>query len=142
MIAYLGTEDDRKKMIKRFEDYDLANGCLVFKIDKVSKKRSDAQNRLYWLWLDLIRQHIYVTTSKIFSQQDIHEWFKDEFLPKQPIVISGKTKHVAPSTTRLKVKDMHDYLEQIDIYCASKLDFILPTPDELCVEGTGYRDAS
>ena len=42
------------------------------------------------------------------------------------------------STTKLKVGEMKDYLEQIDIF-VSEYGIMLPRPEDLYLESMGYK---
>lgn len=102
------------------------------------KNRSVSQNRLYWLWVNEIKDHIERTQGKVFSTDDIHEWFKDELLPQHVIEINGKAKKAIKSTSALTTKEFTEYLEKIDWYCSDNLGLNLPHPLDLYYESVGY----
>jgi uncharacterized membrane-anchored protein YitT (DUF2179 family) len=94
-----------------FKEYPDADKAIIeIKDDKES--RSVKQNRLYWEWVSVIGGELGYT--------------KDE------------THVMLRSTTKLKVKEFKDYLEQIDILM-SEYGIILPRPEDLYYESMGIK---
>jgi len=117
-------------------------------IQPAKRKRSLAQNRLYWKWVSQWAEH----TGD--SEQRAHHIFKYKFLvtifyrdDAQYAAMCDSVKvlksmdrehydkisaHVIrqTSTTDASVKQMTDYLDQIERYCYAN-DFTLTIPDEL-----------
>lgn len=98
-------------------------------IEEYRKKRSLDQNALYWKWLTIIRDHIRDTIGAVYTTDDLHEWFRDTFLGKRQIKFKDRTLVVPRSTTSLNVQEMTDYLNNIEMYCADRLNLILPTQE-------------
>ena len=92
--------------------------------------RSLSQNNLYWKWLDLIRLHIADSTGKIFSAEELAEWFKGKFLPARIIELDGEAIPYRRTTTKLNTADMAAYLDSIDRYCVQSLGLYLPQPGQ------------
>ena len=89
--------------------------------------RSLDQNALYWKWLSTIKEHIYETTGQTFVEDDLHDYYREQFLPVIRKTI-GKTEiKRLTSTTKLKVADMAEYLTKIDERCITKMGLMLPT---------------
>lgn len=91
-------------------------------------KRTLAQNNLYWMWMTEISKHVFFSTGKRFSPEDIHEWFKDQFLGKRAVQINGITTIVTRSTTKLKIPEFTEYLQRIEHYARDELDLQLTHP--------------
>lgn len=100
-------------------------------------KRSLAQNRLMWKWIDEIRLHIADSTGQLWSSDDIHEWLKDQFLPAKVVEIDGKPAKARKSTAALNTREFTEYLEQIEMYCADRLGLLLTHPSVLYYEAMG-----
>lgn len=98
-------------------------------IEDYRKKRSLDQNALYWLWMTVIRDHIRDTIGSVYTTDDLHEWFRDAFLGKRTIEFKDRALVVPRSTTTLNVQEMTDYLNNIEMYCADRLNLILPIPE-------------
>jgi len=99
--------------------------------------RSVAQNRLLWMWYGEIREHLAETTGEQYQNEDLHEFFKDKFLDRRPMVIKGDARIVHGSTAQLNVSDMSEYLNRLDIYCADELGLQLTHPDDMWHEAMG-----
>lgn len=75
-------------------------------------KRSLSQNSYYWVFVTIIARE----TGN--NEDELHEFFKQKFLPMKKIVLRGKdtTEHVftrLTSTTELNKVDFGDYLTKI-----------------------------
>jgi hypothetical protein len=101
------------------------------------KRRSLAQNSLYWKWVDAIRLHIIDSTGKRFSKDEVHEWLAAEFLPTRVVEIAGKAKATRTSTARLSTKEMVGYLEAIEHWAGADLQCYLEHPADLWLEAMG-----
>ena len=81
--------------------------------------RSREQNAYLWgVVYPTIQKAIRDSRGEYYSTDEIHEWFRDKFLPKRLITIKGEQKVVRPSTARLKVAPFGEYLERIIHFCA------------------------
>lgn len=108
-------------------------------VGEYRSNRSTAQNRLLWLWLKLIVDHIKDTTGQIFSDEDMNEWFKEKFLETKIIEFRGEVLKARKSSKKLNTKEFTHYLENIDMYCAENLGLVLPHPDDLYYSAMGER---
>lgn len=100
-------------------------------IEDYRKNRSLAQNAYLWgVVYPSISRHIEEQTGKINSCDDLHEWFRDEYLPPRVVEVNGKPKVIRPSTADLKVGEFAEYLDRIIRYCSISLGLIVPAPDE------------
>jgi hypothetical protein len=109
------------------------DGKWMIKILPICNKRSLAQNRMYWKWLKLIADHVtyHDPNNNVCSDDDLHEWFKEKFLETKIIEIRGEIIKKRKSTTKLNTKEMTEYLEKIDQYCAQSMHLILPHPEDM-----------
>lgn len=99
-------------------------------IKPYKKSRSLEQNSLYWMWLTVIRDHVRDTTGKVYGTEDLHDLFRDMFLPKTETRFKDRVLIRPKSTTKLTVGEMAEYLGQIEMYCADRLGLMLPRPEE------------
>lgn len=88
-------------------------------VRRYRKKRSDKQNRYYWLCLNHIANELGET-----EPDNLHITFKAMFL----IDKSGKLP-IIKSTTSLNSKEFMDYMEKISIKMG-EFGVTLPNPDE------------
>lgn len=91
-------------------------------------KRSLEQNNTYWMWVDRIRVHIADSTGVFYSGEEVHEWLKKRFLAVRIVEIGGEAHQCTATTTKLNTKEMTEYLDTINNFCASELVLFLPLP--------------
>lgn len=87
-------------------------------VRRYRKKRSDKQNRYYWLCLNVIAQDIGE------NPEDLHTTFKSMFLTDR-----SKEFPVVRSTTTLNSKEFTDYMDKIAVQVGA-FGITLPNPDE------------
>jgi hypothetical protein len=110
-------------LLKRFEDFLHANDGKQVTIELDTPRRSESQNRYYWLYLEVIARE----TGN--DADDLHELFKRKFLPPAFKTIMGQEVKLPGSTTDLDKAGFSEYLERI---CALTN---VPLPDP---EAAGY----
>jgi hypothetical protein len=97
-------------------------------IRPAKSKRSLAANALHWKRLDIIRLHIADSTGQFFSAEEIHEFFKNKFLPVRMVEVGGEEIPCRRTTTKLSKKEMSEFMDMIDRYCVDRLELYLPIP--------------
>lgn len=107
------------------------DGSMMMEVKKVSSKRSLKQNNLYWMWLGVISKDTGYTSN------ELHVAFRKKYL--QPITIEafGEKHEELPSTTKLKVGEFTEYLNEIENLVAD-IGIVLPHPEDLYYEAMGY----
>lgn len=94
-------------------------------IKRHRERRSLDQNRLYFLWLACIADETG------HSKDDLHEYFKQQFLGfEQRAVLNGRV-YINPSTAALNTKQFSDYLNTIQVFANAELGILLPNPEDL-----------
>lgn len=90
-----------------------------------TKTRSTNQNSYYWgVVLTMIASETGHTT------EEIHEFMKLKFLPREYVSLGGETIQLTKSTTVLSTFGMEEYLEQVRIFAALHLNILIPLPNE------------
>ena len=92
-----------------------------------SNKRTLAQNRLYWLWIDLIAESLGYD-----DPQEVHRGFGGLFL-----IDRSKKIPFIKSTTKLDTLEFSEYVTKVERYANTELNIVLPRPDDLWTE---YED--
>ncbi|PWU30708.1 hypothetical protein DK254_00190 [Pseudomonas sp. RW407] len=138
----LRTESDRRRLLGFISGLDLSKPRKVA-ISEVRSKRSDAQNRLLWMWNGEIQKHLRESFGQIASSEEWHEILVAKLWPSQihPVELPDGTKYrVGRAKTRtFNIQQMTTYLELLDAYCAEHLGLLLPHPDELMMAIYGER---
>jgi hypothetical protein len=93
------------------------------KIEPYKPKRSDAQNRLYWAYINAIADQL------DYDAEALHWLLKKNFLGFEVIEVLGEKVIMPRSSTGLKVKEFADYLRKIEIFAGEK-GLMLPNPDD------------
>lgn len=96
-------------------------------LEPYRKRRSLSQNSLMWAWLNEVADHVSQHTGTDID--DIHEYFKQQFLPAKIKEVLGETIEVR-STTKLTTLEMASYMEKIYAWVTSELGVLLPLPQE------------
>lgn len=137
----LTTIEQVQSLVYRFMKIDPRKNQPVYEVtvQEYKKNRSLSQNRLLWLWYKEIADHIKDSTGQIFSDEEMHDWFREKFLPTKFVEFRGEIVKSRKSTKSLKVKEFTEYLEQIDFYCGSDLGLRLSHPDDLYWEAFGIN---
>ena len=93
-------------------------------ISKGKPKRSDAQNRLYWMWAGILAKEIG------YSKDEMHLILADKFLDKFEFTTKeGDTISQIPSTRDLNVMQFVDYIFEIEMFSA-EWDIKLPRTED------------
>jgi len=116
---FFGSHDCDKAIIEIMEDKD---------------SRSTKQNRLYWEWISCI------SDSLGYTKDETHMLLRDKFLGYNEVTTKkGETIRELRSTTKLKVGEFKDYLEDIDMFVA-QYGIILPRPSDLYDIALGIKE--
>ena len=101
---------------------------LTIKITEKAETRRDKQNRLMWRWHNEWRVNRYEHAGELFSSQQWHEVFKEQFIgTDDPVKINGKWEVRTKSTTDLKVPEFAELLTKYQIEAADMgCDFSQP----------------
>lgn len=139
---YLNSEKDRQRLMGFIAGLDLKKPRRVAIVD-VRSKRSEAQNKLLWMWNGEIQRHLRDTYGQIASAEEWHEIMVAKLWPAEvhPVQLpDGTTYRVGRAKTRsFNIQQMTTYLELLDAYCAESLGLLLPHPDDLINAIYGQR---
>lgn len=98
------------------------DGKFEVVIKEYKKKRSLAQNRLYWMWIPYLAKHFG------YTDDEMHDELKYAFIGENVYTNRKGVQRTKPkSTTKLKTKEMAEYLTKIEVLAVSN-DVILPMP--------------
>jgi len=138
----LRTESDRRRLMSYLQHLDLAKPRKV-SISETRNKRSEAQNRLLWMWNGLIQTHLRDSYGQLASSEEWHEILVAKLWPSEVRRVElpdGAAFRVGRAKTRkFTTVQMTSYLELLDAYCAEHLQLLLPHPDDLMMAIYGER---
>lgn len=138
----LRTESDRRRLMSFIEHVDLSKPRKV-SISETRNKRSEAQNRLLWMWNGLIQTHLRDSYGQLASSEEWHEILVAKLWPSEVRRVElpdGAAFKVGRAKTRkFTTVQMTTYLELLDAYCAEHLQLLLPHPDDLMMAIYGER---
>ncbi len=96
---------------------------LTIKEDRLT--RSQKQNKLYWVWIRILADHI-----GIHNEEEASDVISEHLIGvKRYVNLEGEEKTKPISTSKLKVDEMSHYLEKVNIF-AGTLGVKLPQPKE------------
>lgn len=98
------------------EQFDAGRPLEVL-VSEFKKKRSDAQNRLYWLRLEGISQQV-VVAGRRHPKESYHELFKRKFIGYEELPDGGGI--IGLSTTTLDAREFSDYIGKIEAWAAEE----------------------
>jgi hypothetical protein len=102
----------------------IRNGEYDLTLSRKEKKRTPAENRLFWLWMACIEHE--TGTSK----EDCHDYYCTRFLQRHTIV-GGKETTVVGGTSKLNTFQFSVFLDNIQADAAGEFGITLPNPDDL-----------
>lgn len=142
---YLNTEKDRQRLLGFIAGLDLSKPRKVA-ISEVRSRRSEAQNKLLWLWNGEIQRHLRETHGQVATTEEWHEILVSKLWPAEvhPVQLpDGTCYRVGRAKTRkFNVQQMTTYLELLDAYCAESLGLLLSHPEDLMMSIYGQRRAA
>lgn len=141
----LRNETDRARLLGYIAGLDLAKARRLT-IVEVRNKRSDAQNRLLWMWNGLIQEHLRDSYGQAASSEEWHEILVVKLWPAEvhPVELPDGTRYRVgrAKTRKFNTHQMTQYLELLDAYCAEHLQLLLPHPEDLMMAIYGERRRS
>jgi hypothetical protein len=60
------------------------------------------------------------------STEDVHDWCKDEFLPRRFVTLAGREKEIRKTTADLSSREFGEYLDRITAWAAQELGVTVP----------------
>lgn len=145
---------EKRKMVvsNDYERNQVINFLTLLELDKpklitIENKvntRSKAQNSLLWLWNSAIQEFMFEHTGTVASALEWHDFLVERICPVTIVSIklpNGETTYLSKrtQTSKFNIKQMTDYLEKLDAYCANNLGLLLPHPSDLINLAYGKR---
>lgn len=102
--------------------------CLPDKVFDVSvklhhEKRSDPQNKLYWVIVGLVAKE----TGN--DKDTVHRFFAKEFIGYDIKTIGEERIAIVRSTSALSTEEFSEYLSKVMAFTAQELGIIIPDPN-------------
>lgn len=127
-MFFIISSEERRAAAADFVSRIRKSPLMSVEIKPYKRNRSEAQNRLMWMWYHIIS----MDTGQI--AEDLHEEMKVRVLgveEKEVLGPYGKMVRliVPKSSTKLSTQEMTDFLRAIEAL-AAELEIILPRPDD------------
>jgi hypothetical protein len=133
MKTFVLIHENARNLAKKEIDSIPLDGKMKVEIKKVTSKRSEAQNKLYWMWVTIIANELG------YTKIEMHESLVQSLLLPEAKEIHGKMITIWPSTTSLKVGEFAEFLNDIDVFASSDLGIVLPQPADEYYLAVGNR---
>jgi len=101
----------------------IKNGAKVTLV-QYKNVRSIGQNAMYWAILNCIASE----TGN--SSDDMHEFFKQEFLKARVVKLGLTGRAVHPSTKSLDTKEFTDYMDKVKLFANEELGIYIPSVED------------
>ncbi len=113
-----------RKILAQFEGKE-----VDITVQRHRKPRSKEQNRYYWAVVSVARNAIN-EAGNTMSAQEVHDYFRGEYLREEIHVGEGNLINRIKSTTELSTFEMTEYVERIRQFCAEMFGVYIPDPSE------------
>lgn len=112
---------------------------------EAKEKRRDAQNRLLWMWNGQIQAHMRDSFGQVASAEDWHDILCRRLMPAEVSAVSLPGSDACEvgrwRSSKAGVREMAEYLNLLDAYCAENLGLLLPHPQDMYHEAMARRAA-
>jgi len=126
------TESERESFLSYFKALSLAKPLSV-DIKLYRRNRSASQNKLMWLWLQVIGDDLGYTKDETYHEMS------ELYLPVITMRrFDGKKQETRLTTSKLNSKEFTDFLNNIELFAAG-MGIILPHPEDLMWEAMGVN---
>jgi hypothetical protein len=122
---------DAGRQLKNFLALNEDN-TVIITFEKLSKKRSNAQNSFYWaIVVPMVREGIGYLYGEDVGIEKSHELLKNEFLFNELVnEVSGEIIRLPKSTTELTTIEWELFIEQVRAWASEMLSITIPLPNE------------
>lgn len=127
------SDADKQAVTDYINKLDVSQRQYKVVISRKEEKRTIPQNRLYRLWLNCI------SSESGNDVEDLHEYFKMQFLGVHSRIIYGEEVIRTVSTTELNIDQFTAYLDKVQQWASVELGIILPNPEDLIFEQFAER---
>lgn len=116
MINYFIVTDTKTKYEAVRYVENLKGQPVVIEVKPYVPRRTDAQNRLMWLWLGILADHCGYDRRNKHHMDDFYEDVKGFLRPRRQAVdgITGEVRMVTVNTSLYNVKEMTEFLEDLE----------------------------
>lgn len=112
---------------------------------EAKEKRRDVQNRLLWVWMGHIQAHMRDAFGQIASAEEWHEVLCRKLMPAEAVNVRLPDGTMMDAgrwrSSKASVREMTEYLNLLDSYCAENLGLLLPHPQDIYHEAMSRRAA-
>lgn len=112
---------------------------------EAKEKRRDAQNRLLWSWNSAIQAHMRDSFGQVASAEEWHEVLCRKLMPAEAVNVRLPDGTMMDAgrwrSSKASVREMTEYLNLLDSYCAESLGLLLPHPQDIYHEAMSRRAA-
>lgn len=109
----LREEVDLARLYDKMEA-ELLHGPIEVEFGPYKPQRSVLQNRLMWAYYEQIGKSIGCTKNQM------HLFYRNEFLGPKIVEVMGKVFNELPSTTDLNTAEMTEYIRNIEIHASEQ----------------------
>jgi hypothetical protein len=116
---FITRRKDFDEAIKRFEGKE-----VEIIVQKKRFVRSVAQNRLWWLYMDILHKELG------YSKEEMHMIARFKFLKREKVIEhTGEIVEYIESTTRLSRTQFAETIDKL-VQWAAEMNIVLPLPNE------------
>lgn len=124
MRTFTLIHETARETVKKAIDAIPLDGKMKVEIKKVGSKRSEAQHRMYRMWVDLM------AAESGCSHDEMHQTLIQNLTAPYTTEVNGTPVVIWKSTTKMKVKEMSEYLNGVEHIARDSLNMDLPLPSD------------
>lgn len=129
---YIIDSKEKRALAASFVSSIKSHPLMQVEVKEYKPHRSQAQNRLMWMWYGIISKDVGLTTEELHEQMKARVLgYVEVDVPQKLHGFMGHVRRMAipRSTTKLGVQEMTTFLEAI-LSLAGELGIALPHPDD------------
>lgn len=127
------------KVVSRQEAHEMldawldtaSNGHYELRLERKTLTRSVPQNKLMWVWFQVIATAWTDATGRAFSKEDIHDYYCRLLLPAK---LAPTGVRLLTTTRTLTTEQMADFLTKVQADAATEFGIDLPSPESRAFE--------
>ena len=113
------------------------DGSVQVTLHPTKDRRSHAQNSLVHLWFREIAEGYELSHGVRHAPDVWKQYLKRLFLGQEPVEMLGHKMVAMRQTSKLTVKEMAQFMEDIDRWAAQEIELQLSHPEDLYYEAIG-----
>jgi len=128
MRSLIRSDKELDAFILGMRKLEMKGRTFVAEFKQFRRQRTLKQNSIYWAWLRCI--HRESEEGSAYTENDLHEYFSQKYLPWTSKCIHGQEVIVRKSTSMLDTKQFTEFLDSVQLDAMENFQCELITPED------------